>query len=129
MYWHDSDIPDLSFESMVIITSINSTNTPVTVGILRILLLKLIVSLNSDGHQFHQYQQQNKQSPLFLTELTEHRKGHNIWHWKSRSWLVTGTKMLHLHLLNSTRHVIFQNYKTVRTYLIGTGCRLKFLLA
>ena len=30
-------------------------------------------SLNSDGHQFHQYQQ-NKQSPLILTELTEHKK-------------------------------------------------------
>ena len=30
-------------------------------------------SLNSDGHQFCQYQQ-NKQSPLILTELTEHKK-------------------------------------------------------
>jgi hypothetical protein len=28
---------------------------------------------NSDGYQFHQYQQ-NKQSPLTLTELTEHNK-------------------------------------------------------
>ena len=27
----------------------------------------------SDGHQFHQYQQ-NEQSPLILTELTEHNK-------------------------------------------------------
>jgi len=34
--------------------------------------------LNSDGHQFHQYQQ-NKQSPLILTELTEHKKYHDIW--------------------------------------------------
>jgi hypothetical protein len=30
-------------------------------------------SLNNDGHQFHQYQQ-NEQSPLILTELTEHKK-------------------------------------------------------
>jgi len=30
-------------------------------------------SLNSDGHQFHQYQQ-NEQSPVILTELTEHKK-------------------------------------------------------
>jgi len=29
-------------------------------------------SLNTDCHQFHQYQQ-NKQSPLILTELTEHK--------------------------------------------------------
>jgi hypothetical protein len=34
-------------------------------------------SLNSDGHQFHQYQL-NEQSPLVLTELTEHKKGHDI---------------------------------------------------
>ena len=31
-------------------------------------------SLNSDGHQFHKYiYQQNEQSPLILTELTEHK--------------------------------------------------------
>jgi hypothetical protein len=30
-------------------------------------------TLNSDGHQFHQYQQ-NEQSPLILSELTEHKK-------------------------------------------------------
>ena len=29
--------------------------------------------LNSDGHKTHQYQQ-NEQSPLILTELTEHKK-------------------------------------------------------
>ena len=29
------------------------------------------ISLNNDDHQIHQYQQ-NKQSPLILTELTEH---------------------------------------------------------
>jgi hypothetical protein len=34
-------------------------------------------SLNSDGHQFHQYQQ-NEQSPLTLTELTEHKVTHDI---------------------------------------------------
>ena len=28
---------------------------------------------NNDGHQFHQYQQ-NEQSPLILSELTEHKK-------------------------------------------------------
>jgi len=31
------------------------------------------LSLNDDCHQFHQYQQ-NEQSPLILTELTEHKK-------------------------------------------------------
>ena len=36
-------------------------------------------SLNSDGQQFHQYQQNKFFSPL----LTEH----NIWHWKSMSWV------------------------------------------
>ena len=29
-------------------------------------------SLNRDGHQLHQYQQ-NEQSPLILTEITEHK--------------------------------------------------------
>ena len=33
--------------------------------------------LNSDGHQFHQCQQ-NEQLPLILTELTEHKKDHDI---------------------------------------------------
>jgi hypothetical protein len=32
----------------------------------------------SDGHQFHQYQQ-NEQSPLILTELTEHKKNTTKW--------------------------------------------------
>jgi len=36
----------------------------------------------SDRHQFQQYQQ-NKQSPLISTELTEHKKDHDIWCWKS----------------------------------------------
>jgi len=35
-------------------------------------------SLNSDGQQFHQYQQ-NQQPPLILTELTEHKKDHDIY--------------------------------------------------
>ena len=30
-----------------------------------------------DAHQFHQYQP-NEQSPLILTELTEHKKDHDI---------------------------------------------------
>jgi hypothetical protein len=34
---------------------------------------KYETSLNWDGQQFHQYQQ-NEQSPLILTELTEHKK-------------------------------------------------------
>ena len=28
----------------------------------------------------------NEQSPLILTELTEHKKDHNTWRWQSRSW-------------------------------------------
>jgi hypothetical protein len=39
-------------------------------------------SLNSDDQQFRQYQQ-NEQSPLTLTELTEHKKDHDIWRWQS----------------------------------------------
>ena len=30
------------------------------------------------GHTFYQYQQ-NEQSPLILTELTEHKKDNDIW--------------------------------------------------
>ena len=37
-------------------------------------------SLNSDGHQLHQYQQ-NKQSPLILTELTEHETPRQVLAW------------------------------------------------
>jgi len=46
---------------------------------------------NSDDHQFHQYPQ-NEQSPVTITELTEHNTDHDIRRWKSRSWLGTGTK-------------------------------------
>jgi len=42
-------------------------------------------SLNIDGHQLHQYQQK-EHSPV--TELTEHKKEHDIQLWKSRFWLV-----------------------------------------
>lgn len=38
-------------------------------------------SLNSEGYTFHQYRQ-NEQSPLIITELTEHQKEHayNVGH-------------------------------------------------
>ena len=36
-------------------------------------------SFNSDDHQFHQYQQ-NEQSPLILTELTEHKQKPTTYH-------------------------------------------------
>ena len=49
-------------------------------------------SLDSDDQQFRQYQQ-NEQSPLTLTELTEHKKDHDIWRWQSMSSLGTGTTM------------------------------------
>jgi hypothetical protein len=39
---------------------------------------KWIECLNSDGNQFNKYQQ-NEQSALILTELTEHKKDHDIW--------------------------------------------------
>ena len=42
-------------------------------------------SLNSDGQLFQQYRQ-DEQSPLILTELTEHKKDHDLIQcWKSRS--------------------------------------------
>jgi len=41
-------------------------------------------SLYSDGHQFYQYQQK-EQSPLILTELTEHKKNNDMW--RCRPWL------------------------------------------
>ena len=41
-------------------------------------------SLNSGGQQFQQYRQ-NEQSPLILTELTEHKKDDDLQCWKSRS--------------------------------------------
>jgi hypothetical protein len=31
----------------------------------------------------------NEQSPSTLTEITEHKKDHDIWRWKSRSWIGT----------------------------------------
>ena len=48
-------------------------------------------NLNSDGQQFHQYhiKMNNHLSP----RIKEHnKKDHDIWHWKSRPWLVTSTK-------------------------------------
>jgi hypothetical protein len=46
-------------------------------------LFKMI--MNNDGQQFHQYQQmRNHLSP----QTIEHKKNHDIWHWKSRSWLM-----------------------------------------
>ena len=49
-------------------------------------------SLNSDGQQFHQHQQdENHLSPQNI----EYKKDHNIWHWKSRSWLGTDIQMWH----------------------------------
>jgi len=46
-------------------------------------------NLNRDDHQFHQYQQ-NEQSLLILTELTEYQKVHDIWRWRSRTWIRAG---------------------------------------
>jgi hypothetical protein len=47
----------------------------------------------------HQYQQ-NEQSPLILTELTEHKIDHVIGCWKFRSWLGTGKKCGRVKLIN-----------------------------
>ena len=47
--------------------------------------------LNSDRHKSHQYQQ-NQLSPLILTELTKHKKVHDIFRLKSWSWFKTDTK-------------------------------------
>jgi len=49
-------------------------------------------NLNNDSHQFHQYQQ-NKQSSLAHRNSLNTMKDHDIWHWKSRSWLGKCTKM------------------------------------
>jgi len=46
--------------------------------------------IKRDGQLFHQYQQK-EQSPLSLTHWTQ--KDHDIWRWKSRTWLRTGRKM------------------------------------
>ena len=53
-------------------------------------------SLSSAGQHFLQYQQ-NKQLPF--TSNIEHEKDHNIWWWKSKSWLGIGTKMAGLNWL------------------------------
>jgi len=34
-----------------------------------------------------------KQINIHHLKLLYTKKGHDIWHWKSRSWLWTGTKM------------------------------------
>ena len=62
--------------------------------------------LKSDGHKFHQYQQ-NEQSPLILTELTEHKakKDHDIWRWKSKFWLGTGKKM-HVFMMEGLENLL-----------------------
>jgi hypothetical protein len=39
-------------------------------------------TLNRVVHQFHIQYQQNEQSPLILTELTEHKNNHEIGRWK-----------------------------------------------
>ena len=44
----------------------------------------------SDGQQFHQ-NKQNKQRSLTLTHRTQ-KKDIDVWHWKYRTWLGTGTK-------------------------------------
>jgi len=48
---------------------------------------------SSIKHQFHQYQQ-NEQSPLILAELTEYKKDHNIWRWKSVFFAICYRKFL-----------------------------------
>jgi hypothetical protein len=46
--------------------------------IFRVVILPLLKeSLNIDGHQFHQCKKKT-QSPLILTELTEHKKPQHI---------------------------------------------------
>ena len=49
-------------------------------------------SLNRDGQQFHQYQQIKQSTTSHLKPLNT-KKDNDVWHWKSRSWIGTGTKM------------------------------------
>ena len=47
-------------------------------------------SLNSDGQQLHQYQQYEQPT---LTSNHWTQNDHDIWHWKSSSWLGENTNM------------------------------------
>jgi hypothetical protein len=62
----------------------------------------MVILFGFIGHQFHQYQQ-SEQPTLILTELTEHKKDRDIWHWKSRSWLGKAYKCGEAQLVNRTQ--------------------------
>jgi hypothetical protein len=53
--------------------------------------------LSSDDQQFKQYnstwEKKPKQSSFCLKPMNTNIEDHNIWRWKYRSWLGTGTKM------------------------------------
>ena len=82
-------------------------------------LFKMI--MNNDGQQFHQYQQmRNHLSP----QTIEHKKNHDIWHWKSRSWIGRGTKMLRVKPVNVIPtlplwNIFFNHYITVIDFSSG----------
>ena len=48
-----------------------------------------IVCWFKDGQQFHQYEQK-KTTIYLLPRIFEHSRDNDIWHLKSRSWLMTG---------------------------------------
>ena len=50
-------------------------------------------SINGDSQQFHKSQQNEQIWKHLSPQVIEDRKDHDIWHWKSRSWLGTGTTM------------------------------------
>jgi oligoribonuclease NrnB/cAMP/cGMP phosphodiesterase (DHH superfamily) len=51
-----------------------------------------LMERTSDAHCIHRYQK-NEQSPLILTEFTEHKQDLDIWRFKYSSFLNTGTPM------------------------------------
>jgi hypothetical protein len=55
----------------------------------------VIMTRNSDG--LHNYTNINNTNYHPSLQLTEHKKYHAIWRWKSRSWLGTNTKTGYLY--------------------------------
>ena len=67
----------------------------------------------------------NKLCNHISPQIVEHEKDHNIWCWKFRSWLGTGTKRWWGYLYNL---FFFKFYVNTKSLLSKILCKLKILL-
>ena len=66
-----------------------TSNTVIKILMLKSIYIKQKLRKKCDGQQFYQFHSNNKKTSTHLKSLNAKKKDHDIYQWKSKSWLGT----------------------------------------